>query len=311
MELSATQKRTLAIAGTMIASVIWGASFAIMKIALDSLSPLWFVVSRFAPAALILAAICGKKLATIDKNLLRDGLTVGAVLAFAYTLLMIGLQQTAASNGAFISGTYVVFVPFLMWLFTKKIRAANFILAFVTLIGVALLSLSAEFAIAYGDIWILASAMLFGVHLTLLGRFSPNYDPFLLSLLQLVTVAIVNTVLALIFEPLPQLANFSPQLIYAILYCAIFPTIIAYLLQTAAQKIISPVAISVLLMAQVIFGAFFSWLLLDELFSPRQFLGAAVLIVCMVVSVLLENLPQKPTLVTEAVAENSQQQPIK
>jgi drug/metabolite transporter (DMT)-like permease len=295
-------KKFFAVGGILIATIIWGSSFPIVKIALESFTPLWFVGIRFCCAALLMLLICAPRLKRIDRGLLRDGMIAGLPVAAGYALQTIGLLTTTATNNAFITCTYVVLVPFVMWAFGKKIRAANFLIAFITLAGLAILSLHSDFRISPGDIWTLGCAFFFALHLTLLGEYSPRHDAFLLSLIQIAMVGVINILLALLFEPLPGAVNFSQELILALIFCALFPTVTCYLIQTAAQKIISPVTASVLFMAEAVFGAFFGWLLLDEILAPRQLLGAAILIVCMTATVLLDNQPGA----TKKVAELEQ-----
>ena len=294
MTSNETSKKILASCGIILATAIWGSSFSIIKNALTSITPLWFIGLRFGISAIILAVICAPKFKLINKTILKEGFIIGIPLSISYICQNVGLMNTTASNTAFITSTYVIIVPFIMWLVYRKIRPANIVIAVITLGGLALLSLNESFHIASGDIITLGCAVMLAIHMVLLGRYSRNHDTFLLTFLQVAMVAIVNTILALFIEPLPSAANFSSDVLFALLYCAIFPTIVCYLIQTSAQKIISPISASVLFMGESVFGAFFGWLILDEMFTTQQFMGAAVLILCMLASVLLDNFNAKP-----------------
>jgi len=282
-------KKLLAISGIVFITIIWGVSFPIIKIALESFTPLWFVGIRFILAALLMLPICAPRLRKFNRGLLRDGIIAGLVIGVAYALQTIGLLTTTATNNAFITCTYVVIVPFLMWAWGKKIRGANFLIACITIIGLATLSLNSDFRVSPGDIWTLGCAFFFATHMALLGEYSPRHDAFLLTLMQIAMVGLVNVLLALLFEPLPGAVDFSQELMLSLLFCALFPTVVCYLIQTAAQKTITPVTASVLFMGEAVFGAFFGWLLLQETLLPRQLLGAAILILCMTATVLLDS----------------------
>ena len=293
MTSNLTSKKALAVCGIILATAIWGSSFSIIKNALNSITPLWFISLRFSISVIILAVICAKKFQQMNIELLKEGFIIGIPLSLSYICQNVGLLNTTASNTAFITSTYVVIVPFIMWIIHRKIRPANFLIAIITLGGLALLSLNESFHIASGDIITLGCSLMLAIHMVLLGRYSRNHDTFLLTFIQLAMVAVVNTILALIIEPLPVISSFSTEIVVSLLYCAILPTIVCYLIQTAAQKIISPISASILFMGEAIFGAFFGWLLLDELFSTRQFIGAVILILCMVASVLLDYFPRR------------------
>lgn len=293
MTSNTTSKKALAVCGIIFATAIWGSSFSIIKNALNTITPLWFISLRFSISVIILAVICAKKFRQMNMALLKEGFIIGIPLSISYICQNVGLLNTTASNTAFITSTYVVIVPFIMWLTHRKIRPANFLIAIITLGGLALLSLNESFHIASGDIITLGCSLMLAIHMVLLGRYSRNHDTFLLTFIQLVMVAVVNTILALIIEPLPAISSFSTEIVGSLLYCAILPTIVCYLIQTSAQKIISPISASILFMGEAIFGAFFGWLLLDEVFSIRQFIGAAILILCMVASVLLDYFPRR------------------
>ncbi|NLF80344.1 MAG: DMT family transporter [Clostridia bacterium] len=221
------------------------------------------------------------------------------MIGVAYALQTVGLLTTTATNNAFITCTYVVIVPFLMWSGGKKIRGVNFLIAFITIIGLATLSLNSDFHVSPGDIWTLGCAFFFATHMVMLGEYSPRHDAFLLTLMQIAMVGLVNIALALVFETLPAAVDFSRPLLLSLLFCALLPTVVCYLIQTAAQKTISPVTASVLFMGEAVFGAFFGWLLLQETLLPRQFLGAAILILCMSATVLLDSRNGGPKSIAE------------
>lgn len=140
MTSKTTTQKALAAGGIILATAIWGSSFSIIKNALTSITPLWFVSLRFSISIIILALICAKRFKHMNKGLLKEGIIIGIPLSLSYIFQNLGLMNTTASNTAFITSTYVVIVPFIMWLVYRKIRPANFIIAIVTLGGLALLS---------------------------------------------------------------------------------------------------------------------------------------------------------------------------
>lgn len=297
MPLSNNRKKGAAAAALLLATTIWGTSFPVLKIALQAFSPLWFIGIRFFIAAGIMFLFCIPRLKKINRSFLLAGVTVGVPVGLAYTLQTIGLMHTTAANNAFITATYVVIVPLLSWITGKKVKGVSFIIAIVTLGGLAVLSLGESFTIASGDIWTLGCAVMFAIHMIILGQISDKYDPFLLTLMQMLMIGVINFLLAVFLETPPVPADFTPTVLLSLAYCALFPSIACYLIQTWVQSILSPVATSVLMMSESVFGALFGHLILHEDFGPRKFIGAGILLTCMIISVLLDNKPQRKRLI--------------
>jgi len=88
---------------------------------------------------------------------------------------------------------------------------------------------------------------------------------------------------------LPTVADFSLPLLRSLAYCILFPYLLCFLIQTWVERILSPMATSVLMMNEAVFGALFGWLMPEESFSAHKLLDAAILPVCMAASILLEH----------------------
>ena len=277
-------------------TMCWGVSFVFMKTAMDVLSPLWLLSLRFTLAAALLWLLLGKRACQINRRALKCGCMIGIPLFSAYLLQTYGLAMTTAGNSAVITGTYVVFVPLLAWMITRKIRLPHLVLGFLTLAALAVFSLSDSFTIGLGDVLTFGCAMMYCLHILAIDHFGMGQDPLTMAALQISFAALLDVLLAFFFEPMPSFA-FSREIWGSLLFMAIFCTAIAFFVQTAAQKVLTPAATSVLLTGECLFGAIAGWWLLDEMFSPRQFVGATVLILCMLISVYLSNkatLQQKP-----------------
>lgn len=214
-------------------------------------------------------------------------------LAFGYAAQTLGLHQTTASNSAFITGTYVVLIPLIAWLFTRKLQTRQLLIAIVACLGLAALSLDENLRVNTGDWLVLAGAFGYAVHFLVLDHYTKEYDSLLISGLQIFVCTLLLILTALLFEPLPTAANFPPSVIQALLFTAAFGSAMGFLVQTAVQKVLAPTQASILFTSESIFGALFGVLLLQEHFIPRQLLGGAVLVVCMVASVVEPKRPKQ------------------
>src|SRR5687767_6315803 len=84
-------------------TVIWGATFVVVKRALDDASPLLFVALRFSAAAAVLAILYRDHLRGAGASA-RAGILCGVFLFLGYAFQTVGLRLTTAAKSAFITG---------------------------------------------------------------------------------------------------------------------------------------------------------------------------------------------------------------
>ncbi len=90
---------------------VWGATFVLVKDALQDASPLLFNLLRMTLAFIALAIVNHRQLRHITRRALISGLIVGIFLAAGYQFQTAGLALTTPAKSAFITGLVVVFVP--------------------------------------------------------------------------------------------------------------------------------------------------------------------------------------------------------
>jgi len=266
-------------------TVIWGLTFSMVKETLDVISPFVFMSYRFALAFIVMAAICGKRMARIDRGTAAAGLLLGVFLYGAYSFQTFGLQRTTAGNAGFITGLFVVFVPILsMVILHKKPSLRSVFSVIVATIGLALLSLQPGLKVNSGDILVLACAFTYSLHIIYMDRFVQRYDLLLLTLLQMGVVAILQTASAFIFEDFVLPTDGFVWL--TIIVCGVFASALAFFVQAWAQREISPVRTSVVLIMEPVFSVFFGIILLGETLTWRGWLGCALMLTGMLITEL-------------------------
>ncbi|HKD45736.1 MAG TPA: DMT family transporter, partial [Candidatus Angelobacter sp.] len=101
----------------MLATMIWGGTFVLIKEALADSSPLVLNAARMSLAAVLLAAYYRKPLARLDRHAFVAGVFVGLFLFLGYAFQTTGLKLTTPSKSAFLTGTSTVLVPLFMVVF--------------------------------------------------------------------------------------------------------------------------------------------------------------------------------------------------
>src|SRR5271167_1071586 len=125
---------------------VWGATFVLVKDALNDISPLLFNFIRMALASLCLTAAYWKHLRRLTRETLGGGAVAGFFLAMGYQFQTAGLALTTPSKSAFITGLTVVMVPLLSVI--PALRAPGsprpgwnaYIGALVALVGITLMT---------------------------------------------------------------------------------------------------------------------------------------------------------------------------
>lgn len=101
-------------------TMIWGATFLIIRCALEETGPLFFVGIRFASAAFVVLALSLPVLRGFTRRELLAGAGIGVSIFAGYTLQTCGLQTITASKSAFITAFYVPLVPLLQWIVMRQ-----------------------------------------------------------------------------------------------------------------------------------------------------------------------------------------------
>jgi drug/metabolite transporter (DMT)-like permease len=268
---------------------VWGATFVLVKDALQDSTPLLFNLLRMTLAFLVLAAVNHRHLRNLSRRAVVSGVIVGILLAAGYQFQTSGLARTTPAKSAFITGLVVVFVP----LFTaipalrpsgthapRWTAGVGAILAFAGLLllttpsGTAWAHLFSSIGI--GDLLTLACAIAFAGHLLSLAHTSPGLPAPQLATLQIGVAAFVM-LLTLPLAEHPH-ATFTPRLVIALIVTSVFATAAAFTIQSWAQKHLPPTHTAVILSLEPVFAWLTALVFLHEHLGPRALAGAALII---------------------------------
>jgi drug/metabolite transporter (DMT)-like permease len=278
----------LAGAGLLFATILWGGGFVAVKDSLDIIPPIYMIAIRFALAGIFLNAIFFRKLRQMTRSTLRTGIILSFFLFLAYAFQTVGCVYTTAGKNAFLTTIYVILVPFIAWVFSKRNPGAHvFIAATLAVAGIGLLSLNDDLSINKGDILTLVCGFWYAVHIVFIARFTQknNEDPITLTILQMIFCSVFAWLFAPFYDgPFPVEAVTTPRPVLSLLYMGIFPSGIAFLLQNIGQKHLSPSTAALLLSTESVFGAIFSAILLSETMNPRMIFGCCLLFLAVILS---------------------------
>ncbi|MBN1564274.1 MAG: DMT family transporter [Anaerolineae bacterium] len=268
-----------------IIALIWGGTFVIVQNALDAVGPLTFVAFRFALASLVLIALFARRLRSISRIEILAGGLIGVWLAGGYTFQTIGLQSTTTAKTGFITGLSVVIVPVLSTVLLRRPPGRGAVIGIIAAtVGLGFLSLDRNLRIQSGDLWVLACALMFALHIVTVAHFSPHFDSIRLAIAQIVAVMVLATGSAAIFETptikLP-LATWA-----AIAFMGVVATALVFSVQVYVQRFTTPTHTALLFSLEPVFAAFFGWWLANEQLGLKELTGCGLILAGMIVAEL-------------------------
>lgn len=264
-------------AALIAVAAVWGATFIVVKDAVAAYPLYSFLALRFGIAVLAFLVLFPDALRRLDPAVAGVGVSAGLFLCAGYVFQTWGLQDTTASKAAFITGMFVVITPLMQAVLLRVVPRA------VTLAGVALavaglwlLSGASASGWNIGDTRVLLCAVAYSAHMIVLGGVGRRHDPLALTLVQLLTTALVCAGFALALErPLALPARTDVWI--ALLVTGVLASAVAFAVQTYAQRHIPPARTALILISEPAFGGLFGWFAGESL-GVSGVVGAALIL---------------------------------
>lgn len=284
--------RTSATFVLIIATMFWGFAFIAQKSAMDHMGPFTFIGARYLLGGLVVLPLALSEYRRVNKRLTKkQWLTLGFLslnfIAGSY-LQQKGLIQTTVTNGGFLTGFYVFFVPLiLMLVFRTMPHPIVWVCAPLALTGLYLLNGASLDQINKGDLLIITSAVFWGMHVLLLGFLSRDTGlPIFVSAISFLAAGLISELGSFAFEA-PTLAAISAGWIQ-IAYAGIFSTAIAFTLQAVGQIHVPPANAAIILSGEALFAALGAAVVLGERLPTLGYMGAGLIFLAII---LVETVP--------------------
>ncbi|MBI3667594.1 MAG: DMT family transporter [Acidobacteria bacterium] len=280
------RRRWLADLALVGITFIWGATFVVVKTALDSSSTLFFLALRFSLAAVVLALLFRRRLRTEHRqgSAVRAGLLAGGFLFLGYLFQTAGLRFTTPAKSALITGLAVVLVPILSAvLYRSRPGWSCWLGAGLAVAGLYLLTAPAGLAeFARGELLTLIGAVAFSLHILLLGRYSPRVGVASLTLAQVVVAAVLS--LACFSWAEPFFVRWTASFLAAVLITGLLATALAFSVQTWAQQFTPSTHAALIFALEPVFAWLTSYVMMGERLGGNGAVGAALMLLGIILS---------------------------
>lgn len=279
------KKQRIADLSLLLVTVIWGGTFPVIKELVGEMTPHYLVGIRFLLAFIALGVVAVPRVKRLHRRGIGIGIGIGLVLWGGYVTQTIGLMYTSAAKGGFITGLSVVIVPVLSAFWLKKYPSIAAVLGVVVAtlgLGVMSLDFTAKYYLQYGDLWLLACAVLYACQVVLVDKYAAEMDAAALAWIEIGTVAAASLLWAIWSEPVPQLA--SPLTLLGLLYLAVLATALGQVVQFWAQPQTTPTRVGIILAMEPVFATVFAAVFLDERLGAKTVIGCALVLAGMLLA---------------------------
>jgi drug/metabolite transporter (DMT)-like permease len=272
-----------------IAMALWGFSYYLCDLALESFGPLTLTALRFCGAFVIVCIVLFPKLKNPSRTTLFFAALIGLVLLYIYSLSNFGLLYTSVTNAGFLSNLGIIFTPLISAVFLKKKpdRTLTFCIVLCAA-GIALLTLTDNFVPAFGDLLCLLCSIGCAAHLLLTERAvsDTRVTAIQLGVYEIGFCAVFTTIAALVFERnsvggllrLPAEGNAWLILLLLTVLCTAFP----FVIQPIAQQWTGAMRAGVIFSMEPVVAGIVGYFLAHEILLARNYFGAGLVVLSLV-----------------------------
>ncbi len=267
----------------LFATLVWGVTFPILKIATGKLSGVEISALRF----LIAAACMAPFVLRVPRHTWRDGLVLGSLVLVSYVGQAFGLQFISSNRSAFLTSLNVLMVPLLAWGLGARPGWLVFVAAVLACLGIGLMSFDGG-AHLLADSTTVLGALAYAAYVLRLSGRAKSHVPHQLATAQMFCMALMGGVWMLADSGLDSVLTLPERLdaqtVGGLLYLGVVASAGMFFLQAVAQRHVSAEKAAVIYAMEPVFAALFGWLWLSEMLTMRAAIGALIVVFAVVLS---------------------------
>jgi len=261
----------------LLAAIVWGSSFPVIQYALRDVSPVLFLILRFAVAFVILLPRY-RRVERVKTLFGRDLVLIGLLNMIAFVCQYKAQELTTASKTALFINSNPVFVAlFSAALFKDRFTKRQLAALVLALAGVVVTSTRLDFSsfsvVNTGDLFAIGAGLLWAFFVIYSGSLAKKYGAFNMSQALCFWAALGATPLLV-----PEDVHFAWRAAPAVLYLAVVTTILAYFFFLKGVQSVSPLSTSIVILVEVVVAFLISHFFLGESFSGIETVGVVLVL---------------------------------
>jgi drug/metabolite transporter (DMT)-like permease len=272
--------------GYIIICLIWGSTWVVIRIGLDSLTPMISAGIRFLFASLIIFLIAKLKnyKLPIDSLSLKLYFFMG-VFSFAIPFWMVYWAEQFVPSGltSVIFGVFPFSVFIFSWLFLKTeeldfFKILSIVIGFIGIVIIFSENLNLNFEKQFwGLVAVFSSAVMQGLVAVILKKHAGHLNPFSMNAYPLLIAGSVLILLSLGLEDSSKWL-FTSTAIYSILYLATIGTIVTFTIYYWLLQNMNVVILSLSSFITPIIAVILGWFILNEKLSQNILFGSMLVL---------------------------------
>jgi drug/metabolite transporter (DMT)-like permease len=277
-----------------VVALIWGSAFVAQSTAMAHVGPMTFTGARFLIGALIVAPFAWREWRFLRARQLAPNrgdaaqiAGLGGLLWLGAAMQQVGIIGTTVTNAGFLTALYVPLVPLLAWWWLgRRPHASVWPASIGCLVGTWMLSGAGQVQLQTGDLWVIASALPWAVHVLFVGRVADRMAaPFLVACGQFLVCGLVSAAWAGATEPLAAGALWAAA--RDIAYTGIVSVGIGFTAQVIGQRNTAAADAAIILSSETVFAALFGYLLMGDRLTSAGWAGCTLILACILAVQLL------------------------
>lgn len=268
----------------LIAAIVGGGGFIGVKYLLDwGYTPYQVIFWRFFVAMACLSLVYRKRYPKISKKEWKMGSFLGLLLSVTFFLVTLGLQYTTPSISGFLGNATAVIVPFVCWIaFRQKPAFHCFLAAGLTVLGVALLSITASFHLDIGAVLSFGASIAFSIQMAFMSKVVQDCDGVHIALVEHIAVVVVAGLFIMVSGV--AMPSLTMAAVGSFFYVGALCTGLYFVLQSVGQKYTSANKAAIIITSEAVFAAILSAIFYGERMGWRGYLGCGVVFLGMLLA---------------------------
>lgn len=272
------------IGALLFVTLVWGATFPVLKVATASLSGIETSALRF-----LIAAACMLPWAVrASRKAWVDGALLGALVLTSYVAQAYGLQFISSNRSAFLTSLNVLMVPLFGLAFGNRISLRIVLAAVMACAGIGLMSWDGGGNLV-ADISTVVGAAGYAMYVIVLSARAGRHPARNLAATQIVWMAVLGTLWMLAdaagTDKMQTLSSrVNTEIWLGLAYLGVVATAGMLFIQAIAQRHVSADKAAVIYAMEPVFAAMFAWWWLAEALTLKAALGGAVVVLAVVLS---------------------------
>jgi len=262
-------KKVIAINALILAALLFGSTFIIVKNLLNDLSPTTVVFLRYLIASILFLGFGGIP----SKEYMKPGILMGLFLWIGYITQTQGLLTTSTINSGIVTGFYIVLTPIFSKFINKTtIARKNYIGSTFGFLGIFLIAIN-NIDQLFGNLFTLICASGYALHIVMVERFIQGKNISQLMFIQ----SMVGGLLCIPFLKFNEI-GISLDFLYPILFLGLLVNFCAFYLQLFGQKFINASTASLLFGLEGVFALLIGVFYVEEVLNITNWLGVFIVL---------------------------------